>query len=187
MSRFALNKIWVKTTPKRVKKTSADPWHQYTSNGGCLFTVRNVDYSLLFRLLFAYILRYISLYCFAHCIIVAPHAYFIAAFLILFSCKSREEKKTWRRLAAWLYSAAWRFVGSLIFRGLWHHWALVWVCVCFFEVFSLRLFFPLLAVNVVVRPIIYLFVGVVCVLANSFTNMFNLWFYICEYKVNAYQ
>lgn len=53
-------------------------------------------------------------------------------------------------------------------------------CVCFWGFFSLRLFFPLLAVNVVVCPIIYLFVGVVCVLANSFTNIFNLWFYICE-------
>lgn len=50
----------------------------------------------------------------------------------------------------------------------------VGVRVCVFEVFSLRLFFPLLAVNVVVCPIIYLFVGVVCVLANSFTNIFNL-------------
>lgn len=45
-----------------------------------------------------------------------------------------------------------------------------------------------LAVNVVVCPIIYVFVCVVCVLANSFTNMFNMFsFSICEYKVDAYQ
>lgn len=44
--------------------------------------------------------------------------------------------------------------------------------------FLLRLFiFPLLAVSVVVCPIIYLFVGVVCVLANSFTNSFNMFLY----------
>lgn len=46
---------------------------------------------------------------------------------------------------------------SLIFAGLWHHWA--WVCVFICEVsFLLRLFiFSLLAVSVVVCPIIYLF------------------------------
>lgn len=49
----------------------------------------------------------------------------------------------------------------------------VGVCV-FLRFFRFDCSFLLLAVNVVVCPIIYLFVGVVCVLANSFTNIFNL-------------
>lgn len=111
-----------------------------------------------------------------------------SVFPLLFSCKSREEKKNIGEVGCVAVQCS---LEVCCFPDL--SWTLtslgVDVCVCILRFFFCFDCFSFSFVGSECSGLSnYLpFVGVVCVLANSLTNSFNLWFYICEYKVNAYQ
>lgn len=140
-------------------------------------------YSAKRRLKFTFNLRYISLYCLL-LLIVAPtlpiEVFFLFSYCSRVNLPARK-KKSWSEVGCVAVQCSQRF-DSLNFdiTGLFV-WLYFWGFVANFrfDCFSL-------AVNVVVCPIIYPFLCVVCVLANSSSRIFYM--ILCfEYKVNAYQ
>lgn len=157
MSRFALDKIWVKITQKRVKQaydTSVHPWRITRQMGDAYLqceTLIIAYFLLIFWGIFHYIVLLIVLLWHS-----APTLLPRSVFPLLFLCKSREEKK---HGGGWLRGCTVQ-PGGLLFPWFFVDFDITGrgcVCVCFEVFIALIVFlFPLLAVNVVVCPIIYL-------------------------------